>query len=120
MEVSAISPNLVGGVDRVGPSIAERSIEAVVHLHSENTAILAFAAQPIEQRTVVGVPFLSQLPLLGTFFRTTTGSTMTSTLIATVKAVIERDEALALTAELEQHLATLDAAERNPAVAAGG
>ena len=78
-----------------------------------------FALEPIERRSVVGVPWLAELPIIGTFFRTTTSQMLQRTLIATVRALREREGAVAFSSVIEQRLEEADP-EETPASAAGG
>jgi general secretion pathway protein D len=118
VEVSALSGSAAGDVDRVGPTFTERSIEANVHLTTENSVVIAFATQPLVFHTLVGVPYLSRIPLLGALFRTTVSETSQSTLLVTVRAVSEREGAALLSSFLEEHVLAFESEESWPPPAA--
>jgi general secretion pathway protein D len=117
VEVSALSGSAAGNVERVGPTFTERSIEANVHLTTENAVVIAFATQPLVFHTLVGVPYLSRIPLLGALFRTTVRETSQSTLLVTVRAVSEREGAALLSSFLEEQYLALELEESWPPAA---
>jgi len=107
VEVSAVSQSLAGDSARVGPTISERTLQTTVHLDHGVIAVVGFATLPRHIETVVGVPYLRSLPILGFLFRTTTETRLETTLLISVQAEVERAETLALTRALRQELEAL-------------
>lgn len=107
LEVSAVAQSLAGDSERVGPTISERTIQTTVHLDDGVIAVVGYATLPRQLETVVGVPYLRSLPILGFLFRSTTQTRLDTTLLISVQAEVEREETLALTRALRRELEAL-------------
>ncbi len=92
IEISSVGANVpVGGITE--PSFGQRKIEHDIRLKEGEVSLLGGLIQRQENRTVSGVPVLSQIPLLGHFFSTESRDVMnTEVLIMLTPHIIRLPE----------------------------
>jgi Flp pilus assembly secretin CpaC len=95
--VTALAPSAAGSVEEVGPTLRNRKLTSTVHLNDDDWVVVGFAREAMVDSTVIGTPWLMDIPILGWAFKTTTDSNVTARLVIAVQAHIERspDEAIA-------------------------
>ena len=87
-----------------------------MRLEPGRVAVIGWSRIPSLNRTVTGVPFLMDIPVIGQFFRSTSESEVEMTLIIAVRAERQLSEAEVLTSWMRRELSTETATE---AAAAG-
>jgi len=85
-------------------TINQTTIESTIRLHSGEFAVIASAARPAVERTVTGVPWLKDIPVLGWAFRLSHDETRKRHLLVAVRAEIQRPESHDLADELSRAL----------------
>lgn len=68
LDISSIVPSIAGDVTLVGPTFVQQKLRATARLDDGETAIIAVNRQKTEGRIKSGVPWFSQIPILGWFF----------------------------------------------------
>ena len=109
IDVSALSGAIAGG-----PTFVERTLEAVVRLDSGASAVIGSSRQPRSSTLVVGMPFLSRIPILGWLFRRNVDLQQATYTLITVKATRQHRDVDGLTGWMLKQLA-----EQRMGVAAG-
>jgi general secretion pathway protein D len=111
LEVSALAPSEAGNQAQVGPTITERTLSSKVRLEPDRIAVIGWHGGPVKDSSVVGVPWLKDIPLLGWLFRATREVTRNSNVLITVAAWRDDPEvhalAEAMRAALRDELGTL-------------
>jgi general secretion pathway protein D len=110
VEVSTLTPSLVGPVEDVGPSIREIQVESTIRLQGEEVAVIATAAREIVSTTATGTPWLMDIPVLGWAFRVTQDQTQKQHLLVAARAQILRPEARDIADRLARELGSQRAA----------
>ena len=106
IDLSAVSESL-----DVGPTFLERSVSTTVRLEPGRVAVIGWARLPSVNRTVVGVPFLMNIPFIGQFFRSTREIELSLNLIIAVRAERQLPDAEVLTSWMRRELAAETATE---------
>lgn len=68
LELSQLTASLAGDVTQVGPTIQERRLNATVYLSDGESAVLGGLVSPRMVRGQSSVPYLSQVPAIGSLF----------------------------------------------------
>lgn len=90
IEMSEIQVSLAGPVDQVGPTFAQRTIESTLMLGEGDLAVIGASNGSAESVSVVGIPFLKDIPFFGTFFSSRSRTRVENDLVIVVKAQILR------------------------------
>jgi type II secretory pathway component GspD/PulD (secretin) len=120
LDLSALGVSAAGDVDRVGPTFMNRSINSKLRLFENEYAIIGAGSEVGEDEIRSGIPFLMKIPLLGQFFRSTSKSSVTSDLIAVVKARILRSPEEDAAEAIRRRIALERAVARTPDLNAPG
>ena len=99
VKLSALS-----GTVSTGPTFIERNLEATIRLESGRTAVIGSAQIPTRDETVVGTPFLMDIPFFGWFFRSVKTTERNTYLLITASAVRDHPDAKVLTHWMLQQL----------------
>ena len=93
-------------VQAATPTISQRRIASTVAINSGETVALGGLIRDSAINTVTGVPLLSEIPILGNLFKTTTDATRRTELLVllTPRVVRDRHDARVVTNELRQRL----------------
>jgi general secretion pathway protein D len=110
LEVSRISESLAGAADDVGPSFSERTLSARVRVGYDEMAVIGMASEPRTFRTVTGIPWLKDLPVIGFLARSTVEQERNVTLIVMAGAEVPSRETTLLNEALVGLLAQADVA----------
>ena len=96
------------------PTIQQRRVESTVAVQSGETVALGGLIRDRRVDNVSGVPLLSDIPLLGNLFKTTSEDVFRTELLIliTPRVVSNLDQARAVTDELRARMTGLDALER--------
>jgi general secretion pathway protein D len=88
------------------PTISQRRIATTVAINSGETVALGGLIRDSAINTVTGVPLLSEIPILGNLFKTTTDATRRTELLVllTPRVVRDRHDARVVTDELRDRL----------------
>ena len=91
------------------PTIQQRRIESTVAVQSGETIALGGLIRDSESEVISGVPILSEVPIIGNFFKTTTTTTRRTELLVLITPRVVRDqtEAREVTEELRRRLGAL-------------
>lgn len=108
IDVSAVRESAAGDADVVGPTFSERTISTKISLEDGDVAVIGYASLPRKIETVVGVPFLQSIPILGFLFRSTKVSNLDTTLLIAVQASVFREETRAMAALLRREFEALE------------
>ena len=102
--VDDASDNKVSGID--SPTITQRSIKSSVAVHSGETIVLGGLMSNTTSDNKSGIPFLMDIPYLGSLFSQTTRSNKKSELIVllTPRVLANRADARLVTREYKQKL----------------
>jgi general secretion pathway protein D len=116
-EVSNVSGSGVGE----NPIIAQRQIESTIAVQSGQTVALGGLIQDDQNDTVIGVPILSEIPILGHLFKTTTDTTIRRELLVLITPRVVRNqvEARKVTKELRRRLKAIEPLEQRIKAPAG-
>ena len=95
------------------PTIQQRSIESTVAVQSGDTIALGGLIQDRNQEAQSGVPLLSEIPILGNLFKTTSEAQRRTELLVliTPRVVRDRGEAKDVTEELRRRLSGIEPLE---------
>ena len=106
-EVSDVVPTTTSTLD--SPTIQQRRIETTVAVQSGQTIALGGLIRDIESEVRSGVPFISEVPIIGNLFKTTTKITRRTELLVLITPRVVRDqsEARKVTEELRRRLSAL-------------
>ena len=105
VDVSSLAPSLAGDVEEVGPTIRQRKLTSTIHLEDGEFAVIGFAREAGFARTTTGVPWLKDIPLLGWAFKSTSDTAITTLLVITAQARIERSSEEQVADSIRQRLA---------------
>ena len=107
---TVVTANTTTAVQSATPTIAQRRIASTVAINSGETVALGGLIRDSATNAVTGVPLLSEIPLLGNLFKTTTDVTRRTELLVllTPRVVRDRHDARAITDELRQRLRGLE------------
>ncbi len=96
------------------PTIQQRSIQTTVAVQSGDTIALGGLIRDDRQESVIGIPLLSAIPILGNLFKTTVKTNDRTELLVliTPRVVRDRREALDVTEELRRRLSAIEPLER--------
>ena len=103
-EVSSAIPTSTSSLG--SPTIQQRSIQTTVAVQSGNTVALGGLIQESKTEGVTGVPLLSEIPLLGNLFKTTSESSFRTELLILLTPRVVRNEleAAKVTDELRRRM----------------
>jgi len=108
-EVSDVAPATTTGsttVQESTPTIQQRKIASTVAAHSGDVVALGGLIRDNQTNEVSGTPLLSEIPILGNLFKTTTNSNLRTELLVLLKprVIRDRNDALSMTEELRKRL----------------
>ena len=91
------------------PTIRQRQIASTIAVNSGETIALGGLIRDINDNSVTGVPLLSEIPILGNLFKTTTDAVRRTELLVllTPRVVRDRYDARAMTEDLRKRLRSL-------------
>jgi general secretion pathway protein D len=103
-EVSSVAKNVTSGID--SPTIQQRQVASSVAVQSGQTIILGGLIRDSKSTGSSGVPVLSEIPVLGNLFKTTTDDSERTELIIllTPRAVRNGQDARDVTEELRRRM----------------
>lgn len=106
-EVSDVVPTTTSTLN--SPTIQQRRIETTVAVQSGETIALGGLIRDIESEARSGVPFISEVPIVGNLFKTTTKVERRTELLVLITPRVVRDqrEAREVTDELRRRLGAL-------------
>jgi general secretion pathway protein D len=90
IEVSQVVASRAGPVEEVGPTFADRNIEATITLMPGQRAVIGSTGGAIKSRNRIGIPFLMNIPYFGYLFSTYEERTDQVDLIAVIEARVIR------------------------------
>jgi general secretion pathway protein D len=90
IELSEIQSSIAGPVDQVGPTFTQRTIESTLMLGEGDIAVIGASNGSGESVSVVGIPFLKDIPFFGSFFSSQSRTRVDNDLVIVVKAQILR------------------------------
>jgi general secretion pathway protein D len=104
--VTVVNADTTTAAQAQTPTISQRRIASTVAINSGETVALGGLIRDSATNSVTGVPLLSEIPLLGNLFKTTTDTTRRTELLVllTPRVVRDRHDARAVTDELRQRL----------------
>ena len=110
-EVSDAISTTTSDID--SPTIQQRRVESTVAVQSGQTVALGGLIRERDEESVLGIPILSDIPILGNLFKTTSQLSNRTELLILITPRVVRDqaEARAVTDELRQRLTTLKSVE---------
>jgi general secretion pathway protein D len=110
-EVSDVAPTVVSAAtttttQATTPTISQRRIASTVAINSGETVALGGLIRESSNRSVSGVPLLSEIPMVGNLFKTTSDSTQRTELLVllTPRVVRDRQDARTVTEQLRERL----------------
>jgi general secretion pathway protein D len=106
-EVSDVVPTTTSKLD--SPTIQQRQIESRVAVQSGETVALGGLIRDSQSNAVIGVPILSEIPILGSLFKTTDNTIKRTELLVllTPRVVKNRQDFADVTEELRSRLHSL-------------
>jgi len=106
-EVSDVVPTTTSKLD--SPTIQQRQIESTVAVQSGETVALGGLIRDSRSNAVIGVPILSEIPILGSLFKTTDNTIQRTELLVllTPRVVKNRQDFADVTEELRSRLHSL-------------
>jgi general secretion pathway protein D len=111
-EVSDVVPSTANATDTqtITPTIAQRRIASTVSVSSGETVALGGLIRDTSSEGVTGVPLLSDIPILGNLFKTTTDVSRRTELLVLLTPRVVRDpnDARTVTDELRKRLRAVD------------
>jgi len=117
-EVSDVAPiptdaTQVTNVQKNTPTIQQRKISSTVAVHSGDLVAIGGLIRDTTSNSVSGIPVLSEIPILGNLFKTTSDSVRRTELLVLLKPRVIRDrtDARAMTEELRKRLKGLQPLE---------
>jgi general secretion pathway protein D len=104
-----VRPGVTATTTTVTPTIAQRRIASTVAINSGETVALGGLIRDNRTESVSGIPILSDIPLLGNLFKTTTDNVQRTELLVllTPRVVRDRQDARTVTDELRSRLRAL-------------
>ena len=111
-EVSDVIATTTSAID--SPTISQRSVESTVAVQSGDTVALGGLIEDSNEEAVSGLPLLSEIPILGNLFKSSSNSVERTELLIliTPRVVRDRREALDVTDELRRRLTGIVPLER--------
>jgi general secretion pathway protein D len=108
-EVSDVSQTRTSGID--SPTIQERQIASTVAVNSGETIALGGLIRDTNDNSVTGLPVLSEIPILGNLFKTTSDIVRRTELLVllTPRVIRDRQDARTVTDDLRKRLRALPA-----------
>jgi general secretion pathway protein D len=110
-EVSDVSPTVVTAnttttTQATTPTISQRRIASTVAINSGDTVALGGLIRESTNRSVSGIPLLSEIPVMGNLFKTTSDAAQRTELLVllTPRVVRDRQDAREVTDQLRQRL----------------
>jgi general secretion pathway protein D len=91
LDVRQVVAPLAGDVDEVGPTLRQRQVEATLFLRDGEFAVVGMGADEVELDIERGVPFLKDMPWLGSLFRFTMHQRIRTELVIAVQAWVHRN-----------------------------
>lgn len=115
-EVSDVVPTSTSTID--SPTIQQRYLDSSVAIDSGETIAMGGLIQDRKTNDNTGIPLLSEIPLLGHLFKTTTDQLQRTELLVliTPRIVRDADQARSVTQELRDHLTALNPKQLSPSV----
>ena len=111
-EVSDVVPSTANATDTqtITPTIAQRRIASTVSVSSGETVALGGLIRDTSSEGVTGVPLLSDIPILGNLFKTTTDVSRRTELLVLLTPRVVRDpnDARTVTDELRKRLRAVE------------
>jgi general secretion pathway protein D len=111
-EVSDVVPSTANATDTqtITPTIAQRRIASTVSVSSGETVALGGLIRDTDSEGVTGVPLLSDIPILGNLFKTTTDLKRRTELLVLLTPRVVRDpnDARTVTDELRKRLRAVE------------
>jgi general secretion pathway protein D len=106
-EVSEVTSTTTSTLD--SPTIQQRRVKSTVAVQSGETVALGGLIRDGSSKGVTGIPILSEIPILGNLFKTTTDTTRRTELLIllTPRAVTSRQDARDVTDELRERVRSL-------------
>ena len=107
-EVSDAVATTTSAID--SPTIQQRRVKSTIAVHSGETIVLGGLIRDAELDGTSGIPILSDIPVIGNLFKTTSNSNDRTELLVliTPHVVRDRQEGRDVTAELRNRLRALD------------
>ena len=90
IEMSDMQASIAGPVDQVGPTFTQRTIESTLSLSEGELAVIGASNGSGDSVSVVGVPFLKDIPFFGYLFGTESRTRVENDLLIVVEARILR------------------------------
>jgi hypothetical protein len=91
IEVAQVTASRAGPIEEVGPTYANRNLEATIDLRPGERAVLGSTGATVTSTRRIGIPYLMNIPFLGWFFSTLQERTDDTDLIAVIEARVLRD-----------------------------
>ena len=106
---TVVASNTTTVVQATTPTISQRRIASTVAVNSGETVALGGLIRDGASKSVSGVPVLSDIPILGNLFKTTTDTTRRTELLVllTPRVVHDRNDARTVTDDLRQRMRRL-------------
>ena len=79
-EISSLGKTTTAGI----PEIGKRTAQTIIRLKDGETAIMGGLKKEEERESIRGLPFLSDIPLIGVLFRSTTTQIVESEIILSI------------------------------------
>ena len=97
--------------ETISPTIAQRRVASTVAVSSGETVALGGLIRDFDTDAVTGVPLLSDIPILGNLFKTTTDVQRRTELLVllTPRVVRDSNDARTVTDELRRRLRSIEA-----------
>ena len=105
VDVSELVASAAGSVDQVGPTFADREIQALIRLRPGDFAVLGATGAETVTQGRTGVPYLMDLPGLGWLFSTISETRRATDLVVVVEARVLRTSADSVAESIRQRLA---------------
>jgi general secretion pathway protein D len=104
-----VRPGVQTSTTTTTPTIAQRRIASTVAINSGETIALGGLIRDNTSKSVSGIPLLSDIPVLGNLFKTTSDNVARTELLVllTPRVVRDRQDARTITEELRSRLRTL-------------
>jgi len=104
-----VRPGVTATTTTVTPTISQRRIASTVAINSGETVALGGLIRDNKTNSVSGIPLLSDIPIIGNLFKTTTDSVQRTELLVllTPRVVRDRQDARTVTEELRSRLRAL-------------
>jgi len=90
VDTTSLAPSLAGSVEEVGPTLRQRRLTSTIHLNDDEFAVVGFAREAVLEQSVIGTPWLKDIPILGWAFKQTSDTNVTARLVIAVQARVER------------------------------